>query len=92
MKHQMELAGFMEAISQGGIHSIDPTEIKMSIEEVKDCIRIQIEYLKSEGVGLVDDIIHAIEGWSPEQKQVGLTLLTAAVSDEAFEDGPEIDE
>ena len=46
MKHQFELAGFMQELMSGGMSAISPGEQKMTLEEVKNCIQIQIEYLK----------------------------------------------
>ena len=46
MKHQMELAGFMQELMSGGMNAINPGDQKMTLEEVKNCIQVQIEYLK----------------------------------------------
>ena len=43
LRHRMELAGFMQELMSGGMNSINLSDQKMTLEEVKKCIQVQIE-------------------------------------------------
>lgn len=62
------------------------------MEEVKYAIRLQIEYLKSEGEEILDNILAATKNWPANKKSDLPLLLSVVIADGAFEDHPEIDE
>ena len=91
MKYQMELGAFMNELMMNGMQA-PPAEKPMSLGDVKNCLRMQIEYLKKNGLELIDRVMEASKGWGTAKKSMLPTLLSLIVADETFEDHPEIDE
>ena len=88
MTYRAELGPFMQELMMSGMNPVAENQQNMTLEEVKNCINMQIEYLKSEGEALIDQVILSVGGWSNQKKATLPTLIAVIVADQVFENNP----
>lgn len=63
----------------------------ITLEQVKLSITLKTEYLQTHGDRIIDNLIELSSGLSLQEKQFIPLFLNIIISDEAFEDKPELD-
>ena len=84
MKYRGELGPFMQELMMSGMNPMADNEESMALEEVRNCIQMQINYLKVEGNELIDVVIASVGEWSNQKKATLPTLIAVIVADEVF--------
>ena len=90
IRYQRELGMFMQElmVSQQVVENAQP----MTLEEIKEIIRMQVDFIREHGVETADQVIEATKAWPPQKKAMLPTLISIVIADAAFEDRPDIDE
>lgn len=91
-RYQHELGAFMQQLMMEGQTGATAGIKDMSLEEVKYAVRLQSNFIQSEGEALADQIIQATANWPPQRKQSLPMMMSVIIADGAFEGHDEIDE